>query len=170
MSEIWDDDDVNEIVDRVPGGQPNLRLGDLDDPEREMVFEFIEHDERVSPQIPAHEIVEACAVGIRVVEGFPDSLFGTNARGWKKFMTYMTAANAQILWNTYSDDRASAVGGWVLEVFEAMGVHPDGFATALGSAYSTAMGIPGSGVRLDPSSGQFIARGGDDGRELAGLA
>ncbi len=169
MAEIWDDRDVSDIISRTPGGQPDLRLGDLDDAERSMLFEFIAHDERVSPQLSAQQILDACLVGIRIVEHFPDTLAGTNALGWKKFMVYMTAANAQILWETYEDGRASAVGGWVLETLSALGVQPDGFATALGTAYSATMAIHGSAVVRDPVTDEFVTRGGADGRRLAGL-
>lgn len=168
MSTIWDDPDVRDII-QPTGGQPNLLLGDLQGPPQEMILEFIDLDQQVTTASPAEVALAACIAGIRVSERFPDQLLGSNARGWKKFVIYMTAANAQILWEQHHDDRASAVGGWVLEALKAVGVQPDGFATALGTAYSSTMSIHGSATQRDPRTGDFVVRGGADGRALAGL-
>jgi hypothetical protein len=103
-----------------------------------------------------------------VVEALPIVVEGTNARGWAKFVAFMTGANALILWQQHNDHRAAAVAGWVLESLAAQGVQPDGFSTGLGTMYSSMMGIP-AGSTVQDAAGQFHVRGGDDGRALAGL-
>lgn len=168
MASIWDDADVREII-QPTAGQPNLRLGDLEGQALAIVLRFIGFDERVTEASPQTLTLTACLEGIRAFERLPDELPSTNARGWKKFIVYMTAANAQILWNRYEDAHAPAVGGWVLEAMDRLGIKPDGRATALGAAYSSAMSIHGSATTLDSDTGRFVVRGGSDGRALAGI-
>lgn len=168
MDAIWDDPDIGDVIVRS-GPQPDLLLGDLVDPDQQRMLDFIELDQQVAPGVSADLIVEACAAGIRTVELMPDDLETTNSRGWKKFLTYLTSHNARILWDSHQDPRASAVGGWVLESLGRLDVGPDGFATALGARYSDTMAIPRSSTRRDPQTGEFVVRGGDDGRRLAGL-
>lgn len=167
MPSIWDDTDIQKIV-QFDGGQPVIELGQLEGHEQEMMLAFVELDESVTDTSPRELVLNACLEGIRVTERLPNPLPGTSVRAWKKFVIYMTAANAQILWDRYQDDRASAVGGWVLETLKQMGVQPDGFATALGTAYSSTMTIHGSATTRD-QSGSIVVRGGNDGRALAGL-
>jgi hypothetical protein len=169
VASIWDDPDVREII-QPTAGQPNLMLGDLEGDAQAIVLRFIGFDERVTETAPQTLTLTACLEGIRAFERLPDELPGTNARGWKKFVLYMTAANAQILWNRFEDPHASAVGGWVLEAMESLGIKPDGFATALGSAYSSTMSIHGSATTMDSETGSFVVRGGGDGRALAGIS
>lgn len=168
MAAIWDDPDVGQIIE-LTTSDPDLRLYDLEDRYQELMLAFIEVDQQVTGEAPSDLVVAACVAGIRFVEEVPDALPGTNARGWKKFVIFMTGANARILADNHGDQRAAAVAGWVLEALAAVGVEPDGHATALGSMYSSTMGIPGGSAVLDPASGRFTVRGGDDGRRLAGL-
>jgi hypothetical protein len=146
-----------------------LLLGELRGEVLSRMLEFVELDEKVDASSPVGAVLEACLRGIRVVECLPDDMFGRSMLGWKKFVTYMTAANAQILWESHRDARASQVGGWVLEALTRVGVQPDGFSTALGSAYSSTMSIHGSATTRDPRTGELVVRGGNEGRELAGL-
>jgi len=168
MQTIWEDPDVRDIVEPRQG-QPYLLLEDLDDVWQPVLVEFVGYDERVARTAPASVAFEACCAGIRVVERLPQHLAGTNALGWRKFVIYATAGNVQILWEAHQDARAPAIGGWVLEALTSVGGTPDGFTTALGTAYSATMSIHGSATAIDPVSGAFIVRGGDDGRSLAGV-
>lgn len=165
---IWDDSDVAEIVD-MSSGLPRLRLGDLPAVEQGMVSEFIAYDQMVDDHSSDSLVSAACCVGIKTVELMADPIRGTNATGWKKFVTYMTAINARLLWENHAEEAAGAFGGWAIETLESVGVGADGFATELGRTYSSTMAIPGAGVVQDPITGQFRPRGGDDGRGLAGL-
>lgn len=167
MASIWDDPDVRDIIELTNGA--DLRLHDLDGEPQAMMLRFIGLDQRVTTASSPTLTLTACLEGIRVFERLPDALPGTNARGWKKFVVYMTAANAQILWEQHHDPHAAAVGGWVLDAMKRLGVQPDGFQTALGTAYSSTMSIHGSATMRDPDTGKMVVRGGDDGRALAGV-
>jgi hypothetical protein len=63
-----------------------------------MILEFINLDKQVTDASAADVALDACIAGIRVAERFPGELVGTNARGWRKFVIYMTAANARMPW------------------------------------------------------------------------
>lgn len=163
--DIWQDQDVRRIISTDNG--VDIKFYELTPADGELVFAFVQLDQRISESGSPSVTLEGLLAGVRAVERLSDPMPGSWSAGWRKFITYQTGCNVQILQAQQPQSPMIRVFGcWVIETLERNGWAPDGGASVLGRMHSTCLAISDC-VRLNSASGRFETTGGEEARRFA---
>jgi hypothetical protein len=167
---IWSDKDVADIIGYNPDGSVVLRLGRLNPTSLQMMLSFIETDQAVDQDKSLPAFIRACAIGVHTFESLPQSMEGTNALGWRKFVLNQTGVNAGLMWDHHQTAAAretTIFSDWTMEALTSVGAKPDGWTSALGYLFSNRLATAlqaRPGLYQNPVTGEYEVAGGNAAR------